>query len=101
MGVLPLSIATMYSDRLQQRLQSATNLIYYPFEDIALAGGIAPKLLPVDEAWWWAKSDWAWVGAQHVARSAIHNPLAPFVFSRGICLSSMLWHPCDSESLCV
>lgn len=35
-------------------------------EEVALAGGIAPKLFPVDEAWWWARSDWAWVRAAAV-----------------------------------
>lgn len=75
-----MSAAALYSERLQRRLQSATNLIYYPFEDIALAGGIAPKLFPVDEAWWWAKSDWAWVGAS-TYRALRFITRSPFLFS--------------------
>ncbi|CAM9504999.1 unnamed protein product, partial [Hapterophycus canaliculatus] len=43
------------------RLQAFTNVFYHPMEEVALAGSIAPKLLPVDEAWWWARSDWAWL----------------------------------------
>lgn len=43
------------------RLQALTNVFYHPMEEVALVGGIAPKLFPVDTAWWWARSDWAWV----------------------------------------
>ncbi|CAM9352515.1 unnamed protein product [Ectocarpus sp. 6 AP-2014] len=43
------------------RLQALTNVFYHPMEEVALAGGIAPKLFPVDQAWWWARSDWAWL----------------------------------------
>eukprot|EP00752_Nemacystus_decipiens_P001260 g1258.t1 len=42
-------------------LQALTNVFYHPMEEVALAGGIAPKMLPVNEAWWWARSDWAWL----------------------------------------
>eukprot|EP00903_Cladosiphon_okamuranus_P007277 g7053.t1 len=42
-------------------LQALTNVFYHPMEEVALAGSIAPKLFPVDQAWWWARSDWAWL----------------------------------------
>ncbi|CAN0490313.1 unnamed protein product, partial [Scytosiphon promiscuus] len=42
------------------RLQAVTNIFYHPLEDVALAASVAPKLVRVDEAWWWARSDWAW-----------------------------------------
>eukprot|EP00904_Undaria_pinnatifida_P009710 jgi/Undpi1/586/HiC_scaffold_10.g04050.m1 len=47
--------------RLLARVQAFTNLFYHPFEDVAIAGSVAPKLIRVDEAWWWSRSDWAWL----------------------------------------
>lgn len=41
--------------------QAFSNIFYHPFEDVAWAGSMAPKLIDVSQDWWWARSDWAWL----------------------------------------